>query len=361
MGNEWSKWSIWSIWSVGIDVAKATLAVALWDEEGHRALSWGTVANTAAGWNALATRLAATLPADLPAHAIRLTLEPTGGYELPLALWADQQGWQVVRPNPRHVRDWARGQGRRAKTDTVDAQVLAQYGAQPERTLWHPLPSEVAALEQLLHRRDEGDEGEEVADLLQRERIRAEHVAVHPQMPPAVPASVKRLVKALEEELAEVEQAIAEHLAAHDAFQQAKVRLLSVPGIGQKNVLPLLSLLLRWQATTAGAGTSKGLVALVGLDPRPYESGTSVHRHATISHQGERLLRARLYMGALGAAVHGHSPLQQFYDRLVARGKAKRLALVAAARKILIWAWAVFTSGQPFDATKVAVHHVQRA
>ena len=330
------------MWSVGIDVAKATLAVACWD--GQRAVAWGTVANTREGWE----RLAARIPAAVPAAAVRLTLEPTGGYELPLALWASQQGWQVVRPNPRHVRDWARGEGRRAKTDAVDAQVLAQYGAAPARTRWRPLPSEVAELEQLLHRRDE------MADLLQRERIRAEQVAIHPQMPQAVPSSVKRLIKTLEEEVAELDKAIAEHIARHDALQQARTRLLSVPGIGQRNVAPVLSLLTRWQATTGGAGTSKGLVAFVGLDPRPYESGTSVHRHATISRQGERLLRARLYMGALGAAVHGHGPLRQFYDRLVARGKAKRLALVAAARKILIWAWAVFTSGQLFAATKVA-------
>lgn len=330
------------MWSVGIDVAKATLAVACWD--GQRAVSWGSVANTQEGWE----RLAARIPAAVPAATVRLTLEPTGGYELPLALWASQQGWQVVRPNPRHVRDWARGEGRRAKTDAVDAQVLAQYGAAPERTLWQPLPSEVAELEQLLHRRDE------VAELLHRERIRAEQVAVHPQMPQAVPSSVKRLIKTLEEEVAELDTAIAEHIAGHDALQQAHTRLLSVPGIGQRTVAPVLSLLTRWQATTGGAGTSKGLVAFVGLDPRPYESGTSVHRHATISRQGDRLLRARLYMGALGAAVHGHNPLHQFYARLVARGKAKRLALVAAARKILIWAWAVFTSGQPFAATNVA-------
>jgi len=340
--------SLCSLWSIGIDVAKATLAIACWD--GQRAVAWGTVANTPEGWEQIAARIAAVV-ATAPATGVRLTLEPTGGYELPLALWASQHGWQVVRPNPRHVRAWAHGQGRRAKTDAVDAQVLAQYGAAPERRLWHPLPDEVAELEQLLHRRDELD------DLLHRQRLRAEQVAVHPQMPQAVPQSVQRLLTTLEAEVAELDQAIAEHIASHDALQQAHTRLLSVPGIGQRTVAPVLSLLTRWQATTGGAGTSKGLVALVGLDPRPYESGTSVHRHATISRQGDRLLRARLYMGALGAAVHGHSPLQQFYARLVARGKAKRLALVAAARKILIWAWAVFTSGQPFTPTKVAAPH----
>ena len=131
----------------------------------------------------------------------------------------------------------------------------------------------------------------------------------------------------------------------------ARTRLLSVPGIGPRNVLPLLVLLSRWQVQTEGQGTTKGLGALAGLDPQPYQSGTSVARHPHISRQGERRLRSRLYMGALGA-LRGRNAVHTFYDRLVGRGKAKKLALVAATRKILVWAWGVFHSGTPFDAAK---------
>ena len=130
-----------------------------------------------------------------------------------------------------------------------------------------------------------------------------------------------------------------------------RARLLSVPGIGTRNVLPLLVLLFRWDVLTDGRGESNGLVAYVGLDPQPYQSGTSVHRPAAISRQGERLLRSRLYMGALGA-LRGHNPVRAFYDHLVGRGKAKKLALVAAARKIVVWAWVVFHTDIPFAATK---------
>jgi len=92
-------------------------------------------------------------------------------------------------------------------------------------------------------------------------------------------------------------------------------------------------------------------VASVGLDPQPHESGTSVRHPARISRHGDRSLRARWYRGALGS-LRGDTPVQACYQRLVDRGKPKKLALIAAARKLLAWAWAVFSSGQPFDAAK---------
>lgn len=125
----------------------------------------------------------------------------------------------------------------------------------------------------------------------------------------------------------------------------------SVPGIGERNVLPILVLFYRWRARTAGRGTPKGLVAFVGLDPQPYESGRSVHKRATISKMGDRSVRRYLYLGALGG-VRGKNALRYFYKRLVSRGKAKRLALVAAAHKILTWAWAVFSQGVDFDPSR---------
>lgn len=112
---------------LGIDVAKATLEVAVWQD--GQVQSLGAVANTPEGWEALARQVdppRGVVPGVAAAvEDVRVVLEPTGGYELGVALWASQRGWLVVRPNPRHVRDWARSQGRRAKTDRQDAVVLA--------------------------------------------------------------------------------------------------------------------------------------------------------------------------------------------------------------------------------------------
>lgn len=328
--------------TLGVDVSKATLALAVWTEE--QACSLGSVPNTPAGWEQARVLLEQRVGAASASQA-HLVLEPTGGYELAVAVWAHEQGWQVSLPNPRQVRAWAISQGRRAKTDRQDARLLAQYGAKQSPPLWHPLTSEVSELEGLLRRRTD------VEGLLQQERNRREHLAPRPGLHDAVPRSVERLIGVLEEELAQIEQAIADHLRQHPPLQQARTRLLSVPGVGPRNVLPLLVLLCRWQGLTAGHGDSKGLVAYAGLDPQPFESGTSVHHRAAISRQGERSLRRSLYMGALGG-VRGNNPLRTFYQRLVGRGKAKKLALVAAARKILVWSWAIFQAGTSFEAAK---------
>jgi transposase len=166
-----------------------------------------------------------------------------------------------------------------------------------------------------------------------------------------VRTSVERLLQTLEDELADLERVIANQVQQQSRLQVAQERLRTVPGVGGRVVLPLLVACERYQTLAGAQSTAKGMVAYVGLDPQPHESGTRLRSPARISRQGDPLLRARLYMGALGA-LRGDNPLHAFYQRLVDRGKPKKLALLAAARKLLAWAWAVFRSGQAFDATK---------
>jgi transposase len=176
-------------------------------------------------------------------------------------------------------------------------------------------------------------------------------LSVRPGAAAAVATSLERAIAELERELVALKDAIRAHLCAHGELQRAARRLRSVPGIGERNVPWLLVLLHRWHTLTGGQGRAKGLVAYVGLDPRPFESGSSVRRRATISRMGAAHLRRRLFLSAFGG-IRGRNPLREFYDRLVARGKAKRLALIAAARKLLTWAWAVFRTGLSFDTAK---------
>jgi transposase len=326
---------------VGVDIAQAKLDAAMWQSAPGTGL--GQFANCPADFAVLAERLQALLPA--PDAQIMLVLEPTGGYELGLVAYAYRQGWQVCLPNPKQVRDFAKSQGRRAKTDRQDALLLAQFGAEQQPAPQAELPAAIQELAELLHRRD---------DLLQLKRSETNRLLGLQQRPhpsAAVLHSLERTIAALEAELTAIEQAL-DDLVRHDPdlHREAK-RLRSVPGVGEKNVLPILLLFYRWRARTGGRGTPKGLVAFAGLDPQPYDSGRSVHKRAAISKMGDRPVRHYLYMGALGG-VRGHNALRQFYQRLVSRGKAKRLALVAAAHKILIWAWAVFDSGVDFDPSR---------
>jgi transposase len=328
--------------SVGIDMAKATFTAACWRD--GRGQGVGTYPNTPAGFAALADRLDAE---QRDGESLHLVLEPTAGYELALAGFACQRGWQVSLPNPKQVRDWARGIGRRAKSDTLDAVLLAQYGAERRPPCWHPLAAEVAELESLLRRKDD------VEQMIRQERNRQHALAGRPNVAGAVPDTISRVIAALDETLLALEEAIAAHLRAHAALHEDAKRLRSVPGIGAKNVAYILVLLHRCMTLTAGEGTQKGLAASIGLDPQTYESGTSVRRRAAISRMGDQAIRRRLFMGAWGG-VRGDNPLRTFYQRLVGRGKPKMVALIAAARKLLTWAWAVFRRQVLFDATRNA-------
>lgn len=330
---------------VGIDMAAASFEAAVWQAGRTRRL--GGFANTPAGLAACAQAVT-----GLAGEAsVWLIVEPTGGYEQAWLNLALEAGWRISRPNPRQVRHWIKGQGGRAKTDRLDADHLAAFGAQQQPPVWHPLPPAVQALDDLLARR---------ADLeasLRQERNRQASAARNGTHP-AVAASLAAVLTALQAALTQVETAITQHLAQQPDLQ-AQVRLLrSVPGVGAKTVLPLLVLLTRWQVLTDGQGLAKSLVAYVGLDPQTAQSGTSLQGPGMISRMGNKAVRHWLFMSALGGK-RGRNPLRAFFERLVGRGKPKKVALVACMRKILIWAWAVFRQQTPFDPTR-AVRRPQR-
>lgn len=318
---------------VGIDIAKKDFAVAY--RVGEVEVELGKFANDATGFKQLQEAVESACQAH-GVSQIQLILEATGGYEAALMAYAYEQKWGVSMPNPKQVRDWAKGVGYRVKTDRVDARILAHYGVERRPPLRPQLAVEVSELDSLLKRR------QDLEQALQKEQTRLSEMAGRPGLAPQVVASLEQVIEALTEALAGIQQAIDDLCQQHDSLQQNLTRLLALPGVGSKVVLPLLVKLLQWQNLTAGEGDASGLVAFIGLDPQPYDSGRSVHKHPGISKMGDNELRRLLYMGALGG-VRGKNPLKPFYQRLVGRGKAKKVALVAAARKILVWSWAVFS------------------
>lgn len=328
---------------VGVDMAKATFTVAYWHNGAGQAV--GEFANNEIGFQECAQMLerhARTLKTD----QVLVVVEPTAGYELPFASFVHQRGWRVSMPNPKHLHDWIKGTGQRAKTDPQDALRLAQYAAERTPSEWHPLSPAVSELGSLLQRQDD------LAKMLQQERNRRDALAQRPNVSPRVIESVDSLLDHLTQALAEVTQALRKHLNQHPELKAQKRTLLQVPGIGSKNVLYILVLLHRWSTLTSGQGQSKGLVAFVGMDPQTHTSGTSIRRRGAISRMGSREMRRRMFMSALGG-VRGHNVLRIFYERLVKRGKPKMVALMAAARKILVWAWAIFRQQSSFDEERI--------
>lgn len=318
---------------VGVDIAKQDFAVAC--RAGAVAIEVGKFANNPEGYAALRAALARVCTQQ-GLSRIQVVLEATGGYEAALLAYAYGQGWGVSLPNPKKVRDWAKGVGYRAKTDRVDARILAHYGVERQPALRSQLAVEVTQLDSLLKRRLD------LEQTLHQEQTRLSEMAGRPGLAPQVEKSLRQVIEALRQALAGIEQAIEELTERYEPFQTNLVRLLALPGVGPKVVLPLLVKLFQWHNLTNGQGDAAGLVAYIGLDPQPYESGRSVCKHAGISKMGDSEVRRLLYMGALGG-VRGNNPLKPFYQRLVGRGKAKKVALVAAARKILVWAWTLFS------------------
>lgn len=327
---------------VGVDVSKDTLEVSVCLPQGV-AVSLHSYPNDSAHFEALAEAIEEQARHH-ECEGVRLILEPTGGYEQPLACFAYQRGWAVSLPNPRQVRDWARGMGVRSKTDRLDSGVLARFGRDRQPLLWQPLAEDVALLSGLLGRRHD------LEQMRQQERNRAQALHAQGRYASALQRSIEHTLERLETSLREVEEEIAKHLHDHADLQQRAQALRQVPGVGAKNVLPLIVLCSRWSGLTQNQGTGKGLTAYVGLDPQLHQSGRTVQHQAAISRQGDPTLRQLLFMGALGGIRSRTSALRLFYDRLLAAGKPKMVALVAAARKILVWAWSVFRDGAPFDS-----------
>jgi len=290
---------------LGLDVAKTTLA-------GHCAQERFSLPNTAAGHRALLTRIRS---ANTPVQVI---CEATGGYERPLVAALQQAGQPVSVLHPTRARQLARGLGYLAKNDALDAAALARIGAvlQPAPTA---APTAGAALlAALVTRRDQ------LTELLRREKQHRETTT-----PAVLRRDLDQSLKALQKRLEKCEALIRQHLQAHPALAQKAARLQEAPGVGFVGAVTLLAAL-----PELGLGSAARISSLAGLAPRDHDSGAfRGERHV---HGGRPKIRRILYLCALSAVRH-HPKLKPFYQRLRLAGKPPKVALTAAARKLLTY------------------------
>jgi transposase len=288
---------------VGLDVAQAEVVVAVRPS----AETW-RVPRTPAGLASLVAQLQALSPE-------RVVLEATGGLERPVVASLAAGGLPVVLLNPRQVRDFARATGRLAKTDALDAAVLAHFAESVRPPLRQLTDASTQQLQALLGRR------RQVSEMLTAERNRLASAA------PAVRPRLERHLAYLDQELRELDAELEQAVAA-EAELQAQARLLrSVPGVG-----PVVATTLLAHLPELGQLNRKQIAALVGLAPLNQDSGT--RRGPRTCWGGRAPVRAVLYMAAL-VAICFNPPLRAFYQRLLGAGKAKKVALVAAMRKLL--------------------------
>lgn len=332
-----------AIFVVGVDVSKAKLDVAYCTAQLDPEIL-GVFKNDSSGFEALAEKVV-PLAEQSECDEILLVAEPTGGYERRMACFAIDFGWQVSLPNPAHVSRWSEGLGR-SKTDRQDALTLARYGRDRNPLRWTPMPEEVALLVALLDRQTQ------IERMLRQETNRRKAYEDQKRYVGAVAESIEASISYLKSALAEIKSKIDSHMDQHPDLQDQANRLDAIPGVGDSTMLPLMVLCAQFEHLAGPDGSAKSLTAYVGLDSVHHESGSSVRRRSRISRQGNSKLRAKLYMAALGGTRCKGGPIREFYDRLIAAGKPAKLALIACARKILVWAWAVYRTRTPFDPAK---------
>jgi transposase len=303
---------------VGMDVSQDTVDVAVQPGTAFQ------VTNDESGVAEAVTQLQAVQPT-------LIVLEATGGLEVPLAGALAAVGLPVVVINPRQVRDFARATGQLAKTDRLDAQVLAHF-AEAIRPPVRPVPgAQTQALAALVARR------RQLIEMLTAEKNRL-RLAARP-----IQKRVQAHITWLEKKLASTNTELTTIIHASPIWREKEEVLRSVPGVG-----PILVTTLFANLPELGTLTRKEVAALAGVAPFPRDSGTLKGRRAIWG--GRAQVRAALYMAAL-VATRRNPVIRTFYQRLCQAGKAKKLALTACMRKLLTILNAMVKSRTPWRVT----------
>jgi transposase len=302
---------------IGIDVSKDRLDVAA----NSSAVAAFHVPRDHGGLADLVERLR-------PLGAERIAIEATGGFETVVAAALAAAGLPVVVVNPAQVRAFAKALGKRAKTDPIDAAVIARFAAATRPEVRPLADAETQALADLVARR------RQIIAMIGAENQRLKRA------PARTARSIKRLLKALEKELADIDLDIDDSIRRSPNWLEKVALLTSVPGVGDQIARTLVA-----DLPELGTLDRRAIAALVGLAPWTRQSGQ--WRGKSCIGGGRAQVRAALYMGAMVAARH-NPQLAAFRNRLVEAGKPKLVALIAVARKLISILNAILRDKQPW-------------
>jgi len=266
-------------------------------------------------------------------------MEATGPYYLSLAVFLHSHAVKVCVINPLVIKRFSQMKMIRAKTDKADAKLIALFAEKEEPKFWTPPHSILHEIQQI----------QTVMDgLLKQRRMmknQLEAIAVQPFQSKETIQTLQDLINHVNERLIILEQKSILQVEAH--FSKELDLMTSIPGIGVKTAMALL-------VTTHGFsrfGNSKQLASYAGICPRIYQSGTSIKGKGHITKMGGSRLRSVLYL-ASWSAIKYNKACKALYERLLANGKAKKLALIAVANKLLKQAFAVVTNQEFYNETK---------
>ena len=316
---------------LGVDVAKESLDVTLWDEKERKRRKH--LANKPAGFE--------QLDAWLQRHTegeVHVCMESTSVYWEELAEYLHQAGYQVSVVNPARIRGYAMSQMRRSKTDPLDGDVIVDFCRSQRPSLWTPPTAEQRQLRALVRHR--------VA--LQKSRTQQLN-RLATSRDPEVKASLQRLIATLEAEIEGIEARLETFFDEHPPLKAKRDLLTSIPGIGEKTATHILAEMYDLDQYE----NAKAVAADAGITPSHYRSGTSVRRRSKMSRMGKAAIRGTLHFPAITAIQH-NPVVRQLARRLEARGKPPGVIRVAAMRKLMHLAFGVLRHQQPFDPAYAA-------
>lgn len=323
-----SKASVPTVW-IGIDIAKDSFEACLLRASGK--LWVKGFPNDAVGF----AKMQRWIVAVAPGSTAHFCMEATGSYYLACALFLAEAQQTVSVVNPFRIKHAGFTYGQGNKTDKADARTLAQYCRKEQPALWRAAAPEVRVLVALLRR----------ADSLQTQHTAEQNRLQDPGLLDVVRPSVQASLDFLAQERARLHQQIRDHIDQHPQLKADKELLLSIPGIGESTAHWLLAEL----PDVKQFSCAQDAAAFAGLNPCEYQSGKSVKRKTRLSKRGNVYLRKCLYMPAL-TAKRFNPCVAALCERLKARGLAPKAIVGAAMRKLLMLAYGVLHTQQPFDA-----------
>jgi transposase len=321
-----------SLVCVGIDIAKDKFDACLVPALGKRKLKEFT--NTPDGFAKL-LRWAGHLA---PSSAFHFCMEATGSYYEALASYLADANQLVSIINPSCIHHAARAQGAGNKTDRADAGVIADFCRKESPPIWRRSAPEVRTLVAMMRRLHS------LKDLLNQEQNRLADPGLTNQ--PEVLASLNKSVGFLKGEIDRLLAQVNDHIEKHPGLRADRELLTSIPGIGELTAAWIIAEL----PDVRMIGSAQSAAAYAGLAPREYSSGTSVHHRTHLSKRGNVYLRRAMYMPAMAAARYNPA-VKALYDRLIAEGRPRMVAIGAAMRKLLMLAYGVLRSRKEFQYT----------
>lgn len=304
---------------IGIDVSKALLDIFNGDTASYHQFD-----NSTPGIKKLMSAVK-----KYKKDQILFTLESTGGYEKLTAKTLIKNGFSVAVINPRIIRDFAKASGKLAKTDKIDAKIIAAYAETMKPDSRFIFNENQAEIHELSTRRAQ------LVAMIIAEKNRLDKVSGK------IKKSILRTIKYLEKELAEIDKQLKSSVMADETFTQKQALLMSVKGIGEKTATALIAYL-----PELGLLEERQITALAGLAPFNCDSGKM--RGKRMIWGGRSTVRTALYMATI-AATRSNSIIRTFYQRLVSAGKPKMVALTACMRKLIIITNAMVRNNQPWQ------------